>query len=83
MQVAAFELLQKVLVTITPAHVDRIKEYQRRAETCLLDLLLKGAASPVSTVFLPSWFYCVLGEGPRESGTFTAVNTIDGNQSVY
>ena len=48
MQVAAFELLQKVLVTITPTHVERIKEYQRRAETCLLDILLRGATSPVS-----------------------------------
>jgi len=47
LQVAAFELLQKVLVNIVPSEVDRVREYQRRCELALIDILLQGAASPV------------------------------------
>lgn len=48
MQVAAFELLQKLLVTIDTTDVERVKEHQRRCELALVDILLKGAAAPVS-----------------------------------
>ena len=50
LQVAAFELLQKVLVNIVPTEVERVREYQRRCEIALMDILLQGAASPVCTL---------------------------------
>lgn len=45
---AAFELLQKVLVNIQQSEVERVREYQRRCEVALTDILRRGAAAPVS-----------------------------------
>ena len=39
--------LQKLLVTIDSSQRDRVREYQRRCEEALTDVLLKGAAPPV------------------------------------
>ena len=54
---AAFELLQKLLVTITTSDVTRVREYQRRCELALMDILLRGAAAPVRNsiphIFIP------------------------------
>ena len=40
--------MQKLLVTIDSSQRDRVREYQRRCEEALTDVLLKGAAPPVS-----------------------------------
>lgn len=45
--VAAIELLQKLQVTIESSDKARIREYQRRCEDALEDVLLKGTAPPV------------------------------------
>jgi hypothetical protein len=47
---ACFELLQKLLVTIDRTDTARVREYQRRCETALYDILLKGTAPPVGTM---------------------------------
>lgn len=44
---ACFELLQKLLVTIDQSDASRVREYQRRCESALYEVLLKGAAPPV------------------------------------
>lgn len=46
--VYCFELLQKLLVTIERTEKPRLKEYQRRCEDALAEILLKGTAPPVS-----------------------------------
>ncbi|KAK9820084.1 hypothetical protein WJX72_005985 [[Myrmecia] bisecta] len=45
--VACFELLQKLLVTIDRTERVKLKEYQRRCEDALMEILLKGTAPPV------------------------------------
>ena len=45
--VAALELLQKLLVTIDSSQRDRVREYQRRCEEALMEVLYKGSAPPV------------------------------------
>lgn len=45
--VACFELLQKLLVSIDRTERLRLKEYGRRCESALIDILLKGTAPPV------------------------------------
>ena len=45
--VACFELLQKLLVSIDRTERARLKEYGRRCEAALVDILLKGTAPPV------------------------------------
>lgn len=47
---ACFELLQKLLVTIDQSDASRVREYQRRCETALYEVLLKGAAPPVCKI---------------------------------
>jgi hypothetical protein len=44
---ACYALLQKLHVTIDGTSVDEIKEYQRRCEDALVDILLKGCPPPV------------------------------------
>jgi hypothetical protein len=44
---ACFELLQKLLVTIDQSESSRVREYQRRCEAALYEILLKGARPPV------------------------------------
>lgn len=44
---ACFELLQKLLVTIDQSDSQRVREYQRKCEAALHELLLKGAHPPV------------------------------------
>ena len=39
--------VQKLLVTIDSSQRERVREYQRRCEEALTDILLKGAAPPV------------------------------------
>ena len=41
--------LQKLLVTIDSSQRERVREYQRRCEEALTDVLLKGAAPPVGS----------------------------------
>ena len=45
--VAALELLQKLLVTIDSSQRERVREYQRRCEEALMEVLFKGSAPPV------------------------------------
>ena len=40
--------MQKLLVTIDSSQRERVREYQRRCEEALTDVLLKAAAPPVS-----------------------------------
>jgi len=47
---ACYRLLQKLNATVDRTHVDELKEYQRRCEDALVDILLKGAAPPVCGV---------------------------------
>jgi hypothetical protein len=49
---ACFELLQKLLVTIDRTDSTRVREYQRRCETALYDILVKGTAPPVGHMTL-------------------------------
>eukprot|EP00884_Botryococcus_braunii_P001693 jgi/Botrbrau1/11524/Bobra.0393s0003.2 len=44
---ACFELLQKLLVTIDQSDSKRVREYQRKCEAALHELLLKGAHPPI------------------------------------
>lgn len=46
-QVTRRVCLQKLLVTIDSSQSERVREYQRRCEEALTDVLLKGAAPPV------------------------------------
>ena len=43
----AYRVLQKLAVTMDRANRSEIKEYQRRAEDALIDILLKGVPPPV------------------------------------
>lgn len=43
----AFQLLQKLIVTLDRTERAEVKEYQRRCEDALIDILLKGAPPPV------------------------------------
>jgi hypothetical protein len=45
-----FTLLQKLVVTLDRTERDEVREYQRRCEAALIDVLLKGAPPPVSDV---------------------------------
>ena len=45
---ACHRLLQKLLATIDRTDITELKEYQRRCEDALVDILLKGAPPPVS-----------------------------------
>lgn len=46
---ASLELLQKLQATLQAENsVARVREYQRRCEDALVELLLKGAAPPVN-----------------------------------
>jgi hypothetical protein len=45
--VAAVELLQKLAATLEGAGPEVLREYQRRCEDALSDILLRGAAPPV------------------------------------
>jgi hypothetical protein len=47
-----FTLLQKLVVTLDRTERDEVREYQRRCEAALIDVLLKGAPPPVSDVML-------------------------------
>ena len=49
---ASMELLQKLQATLEGGSVARVREYQRRCEEALVELLLKGAAPPVRTSLL-------------------------------
>ena len=49
--VAALELLQKLLVTIDSSQRERVREYQRRCEEALMEVLFKGSAPPVRPTF--------------------------------
>lgn len=51
--VAAMELLQKLQVTIESSDKARIREYQRRCEDALENVLLKGTAPPVCLKSVP------------------------------
>jgi len=44
---ACYILLQKLNATIEKTSVEELKEYQRRCEDALVDILLKGAPPPV------------------------------------
>lgn len=44
---ACYTLLQKLNATIDETEVHEIKEYQRRCEDALVDILLKGCPPPV------------------------------------
>lgn len=44
----ALKLLQKLVVTLDRTERPEIKEYQRRCEHAVIDILLKGAPPPVS-----------------------------------
>ena len=49
---ASLELLQKLQATLqAESGVARVREYQRRCEDALVELLLKGAAPPVPPPF--------------------------------
>ncbi|KAK9798183.1 hypothetical protein WJX73_010462 [Symbiochloris irregularis] len=52
--VACFELLQKLLVSIDTTERQRLKEYGRRCEAALMDILLKGTAPPVRRLICAS-----------------------------
>jgi hypothetical protein len=43
----AFLLLQKLVVTLDRTDRTEVREYQRRCEDALIDILLKGAPPPV------------------------------------
>ena len=47
--VQSFLLLQKLVVTLDRTDRLEIREYQRRCEDALIDILLKGAPPPVRT----------------------------------
>lgn len=47
-----FTLLQKLVVTLDRTERDEVREYQRRCEAALIDVLLKGAPPPVSDAML-------------------------------
>ena len=47
------ELLQKLLVTMNGSQRERVREYQRRCEDALTEVLLKGTAPPVSLPTFP------------------------------
>lgn len=55
--VAAMELLQKLQVTIDSSDKALIREYQRRCESALEDILLKGTAPPVRSFSHPRMRY--------------------------
>lgn len=42
-----FQLLQKLVVALERAQRPEVREYQRRCEDALIDVLLKGAPPPV------------------------------------
>ena len=44
----SYHLLQKLVVTIDRTDRAEVREYQRRCEDALIDILLKGAPPPVS-----------------------------------
>ena len=45
----AHRLLQKLVTTLDRAERSEVREYQRRAEDALIDILLKGGPPPVRT----------------------------------
>ena len=45
--VQCFQLLQKLVVTLDRCERPEVKEYQRRCEEAVVDILLKGAPPPV------------------------------------
>jgi hypothetical protein len=47
-----FLLLQKLVATLDRTDRSEVREYQRRCEDALIDVLLKGAPPPVSTSFI-------------------------------
>ena len=49
-QIQAVEILQKLLANIPRTERPRLKEYGRRCEAAMADVLLKGTAQPVSSV---------------------------------
>jgi hypothetical protein len=46
-----FLLLQKLVTTVDRTERSEIREYQRRCESALIDILLRGAPPPVSMHF--------------------------------
>lgn len=46
-QVQCFQLLQKLVVALDRSTRPEVKEYQRRCEEAVVDILLKGAPPPV------------------------------------
>jgi hypothetical protein len=46
-RVQCFQLLQKLVVTLDRSSRPEVKEYQRRCEEAVVDILLKGAPPPV------------------------------------
>lgn len=46
-QVQCFQLLQKLVVTLDRSSRPEVKEFQRRCEEAVVDILLKGAPPPV------------------------------------
>ena len=70
--VAATELLQKLAVTIGSSASGIIREYQRRCEDALADILLRGTAPPVLFLypvvfFYIEWYSPLSAEGGRDS----------------
>ena len=67
--VAALELLQKLLVTIDSSQRERVREYQRRCEEALMEVLYKGSAPPVRSL------------SAQHAATMTHTSGISGNYS--
>jgi hypothetical protein len=58
---ACYILLQKLNATIEKTSVEELKEYQRRCEDALVDILLKGAPPPVRVYgFQQGVLLCIL-----------------------
>lgn len=49
-QAQCFQLLQKLAVTLDRSARPEVREYQRRCEEAVVDVLLKGAPPPVRCV---------------------------------
>jgi len=55
----AFLLLQKLVITLDRTDRTEVREYQRRCEDALIDILLKGAPPPVCICKTPLWSHIV------------------------
>lgn len=72
-----FQLLQKLVVTLDRTARLEVREYQRRCEDALIDILLKGAPPPVRKLGLAGMAW----EGPPWVGARCPPNGLGGPPS--